>query len=186
MYSMKNIDGKESNTAKGVNIATEFNEFKDTLFNKKIIRHKMRRFLGKKHKMGTYEINKIWLSAFDDKRFVLDDRIHTLAYFHKDLKNRFSEMSINNKDSKSFSKMITNKNKFSIGGLIGVHVSSIVKLGCQDNLKPVYFFLRKKVLLRGWKSLVLFVRSKSFHKKINWLYIVLIASFYYVTYTVWD
>ena len=33
MYSMKNIDGKESNTAKGVNIATEFNEFKDTLFN---------------------------------------------------------------------------------------------------------------------------------------------------------
>ena len=35
MYSMKNIDGKESNTAKGVNIATEFNDFKATLFNKK-------------------------------------------------------------------------------------------------------------------------------------------------------
>ena len=35
MYSMKIIDGKESNTAIGVNIATEFNEFKDTLFNKK-------------------------------------------------------------------------------------------------------------------------------------------------------
>ena len=35
MYSMKNIDGKEFNTAKGVNIATEFNEFKATLFNKK-------------------------------------------------------------------------------------------------------------------------------------------------------
>ena len=28
-------DGKEYNTAKGVNIATEFNEFRDTLFNKK-------------------------------------------------------------------------------------------------------------------------------------------------------
>ena len=41
MYSMKNIDGKESNTAKGGNIATEFNEFKDTLFNKKIMRHKI-------------------------------------------------------------------------------------------------------------------------------------------------
>ena len=27
IHSMKNIDGKESNTAKGVNIATEFNEF---------------------------------------------------------------------------------------------------------------------------------------------------------------
>ena len=35
MNSVKNIDGKESNTAKGVNIAIEFNEFKDTLFNKK-------------------------------------------------------------------------------------------------------------------------------------------------------
>ena len=35
MHSMKNIDGKESNTAKGVNIATEFNEFEGTLFNKK-------------------------------------------------------------------------------------------------------------------------------------------------------
>ena len=35
MYSMKNIYGKESNTAKGDNIATNFNELKDTLFNKK-------------------------------------------------------------------------------------------------------------------------------------------------------
>ena len=43
LNSKKNIDGKESNMAEGVNIATEFNEFKDTLFKKKIIRHKMRR-----------------------------------------------------------------------------------------------------------------------------------------------
>ena len=38
MYSMKNIDGKESYTTKGVNIATELDEFKDTLFNKKVLR----------------------------------------------------------------------------------------------------------------------------------------------------
>ena len=67
VYSTKNIDGKESNMAKGVNIAPEFNEFKDTLFNKKIIRHKMRRIQGKKHKMGTYEINKIFLSVLMTK-----------------------------------------------------------------------------------------------------------------------
>ena len=36
MHSIKSIDGKESNTAKGMNIATEFNEFKDTLFNKTV------------------------------------------------------------------------------------------------------------------------------------------------------
>ena len=35
MCSMKNIDGKESNKAKGVNIASEFNEFKDTYLTKK-------------------------------------------------------------------------------------------------------------------------------------------------------
>ena len=39
----------------------------------------------------------------DDERFVLDDRIHTLACFHKDLKNRFSQMIKNKKDSKRFS-----------------------------------------------------------------------------------
>ena len=71
MYSMKKIDGKESSTAKGVNIATEFNEFKDVPFNKKTIRHKMKRIQAKKHKVGTYEIDKISLSCFDDKRFVL-------------------------------------------------------------------------------------------------------------------
>ena len=83
---MRNIDGKESNTAKRINIATEFNEFKNNLFNKKILRHKMRRIQGKNHKMGTYEMNKISLSVFDDKRFVSNDGIHTLAYFHKDIK----------------------------------------------------------------------------------------------------
>ena len=80
----KKIDVSESSTAKGVNIATEFHEFKDVLFNKKNIRHKMKRIQAKKHKIGTYEIDKISLSCFDDKRYVLDDGIHTLAYFHKD------------------------------------------------------------------------------------------------------
>ena len=57
MYSIKKIDGRETNTAKGVNIATEFNEFKDVLFNKKIIRHKMKSIQAKYHKIGTYEID---------------------------------------------------------------------------------------------------------------------------------
>ena len=35
IYSIKNIDGEESNTAKRVNIETEFNEFKDTFLIKK-------------------------------------------------------------------------------------------------------------------------------------------------------
>ena len=46
----------------------------------------MRRIQRKKHKLGTYDIDKISLSCFDGKRYVLDDEIHTLTYFHKDLK----------------------------------------------------------------------------------------------------
>ena len=42
----------------------------------------MKRIQAKKHKIGTYEIDKISLSCFDDKRYVLDNGIHTLAYFH--------------------------------------------------------------------------------------------------------
>ena len=86
MYSLKNIDGKETNTAKGVSVATEFKKFKDTLLNKKVMRHKMRRPQAKKHKLGTYKINKKSWSCFDDKRSVLKDGIHTRAYFQKVLK----------------------------------------------------------------------------------------------------
>ena len=39
-----------------------------------------------KTKNLTFKINKISLLCFDDKRFVLDDDIHMLAYFHKNLR----------------------------------------------------------------------------------------------------
>ena len=84
MYSMKKIDGKECNTAKGVSVATEFNEF-NVLFNKKIMRQKkLRRIQAKNHKFGTYEIDNHYL--FSMTKYVSKDGIHMLAYFHKDLK----------------------------------------------------------------------------------------------------
>ena len=58
----------------------------------------MKRIQSKKHKIGTYEINKISLSCFDDKRFVLNDGIHTLTYFHKDLKKQI--LTDNQKEKK--------------------------------------------------------------------------------------
>ena len=85
MYAMKNIDGKESIVAKGVNIATEVNEFKYTLFSKRIATNKIR-IQSKKHTIGTYKVNKMSLTCFDDKRYVWDDGIHTLADFHEDFK----------------------------------------------------------------------------------------------------
>ena len=86
VHFMLSDNGKESNTAKGINTATEFNKLKETLFEKKVIRHKMKSIQGKKQRIGTYEIMKTWLSCFHDKKLVLDYGIHTLAYFHKDLK----------------------------------------------------------------------------------------------------
>ena len=35
------------------------------------------------YKLGTYEIEKISVSCFDDKRYVLDGGIYAVAYFHK-------------------------------------------------------------------------------------------------------
>ena len=67
-----------------MNVATESDGFKDVLCNEKVIRHKMKRIQSKKHKLGTYEIDKISLSCFGDKRYVVDDGIRMLAHFHKD------------------------------------------------------------------------------------------------------
>ena len=44
----------------------------------------MRRIQSQKHKSGTYELDKISWSCFDNKGYVLDDEIYTLAYFNKD------------------------------------------------------------------------------------------------------
>ena len=58
----------------------------------------MKRIQAKKHKIGIYEIDKISLSCFDDKRFVLDDGIHTLAYFHKDCNKKCDKNENENKN----------------------------------------------------------------------------------------
>ena len=57
------------------------------MVNKKIVRHNMKRIQSKLHEIGTYDVFKISLSCFDHKRYVLDDGINALAYFHKDIKN---------------------------------------------------------------------------------------------------
>ena len=46
----------------------------------------MKRIQSKLHKIGTY-VYKISLSCFDDKRYVLDNGVNTLAYFHKNIRD---------------------------------------------------------------------------------------------------
>ena len=57
------------------------------MFNKKVVRHNMKIIQSKLHGLGTYDVYKISLSCFDDKRYVSDDGVNTLTYFHKDIRN---------------------------------------------------------------------------------------------------
>ena len=61
MYCIVFDDDTEVNTAKEVNTSIEFNEYEDVLLNEKIIGHKMKRNQIKKHKIDTYDVNKISL-----------------------------------------------------------------------------------------------------------------------------
>ena len=44
---------------------------KDVLLNNKYLRHLMNRIQSNNHRIGTYEINQISLSCFDDKIRIL-------------------------------------------------------------------------------------------------------------------
>ena len=85
MYSLLACNDKEVNKAKVVNLKLKLKEYFDVLFNKRVVRHKMKKILSEKHSVGTYYLNKIRLSYFDDKRYILDDGINTLAYVHKNI-----------------------------------------------------------------------------------------------------
>ena len=64
-------------------------KYYDVFINRKIMRHTMKRIQSELHKIGTYEICKIFLSCFDDKTYILDDDFNSLTYFRKDiLKNK--------------------------------------------------------------------------------------------------
>ena len=85
MYSFISVDNEEVTKAKGINKKIRHKEFVSVLFNKKVMRHSMKRTQNKLHKIGTYDDCKISLSCFDDKGYILDDSVNTLAYFHKDI-----------------------------------------------------------------------------------------------------
>ena len=92
MFSLVSVGGKENKKTKGVNknVVKSFRhrELVDVLFNRKIMRHNMERIQRKLHRIWTYDACKISLSSFDDKRYLLDDGINSLAHFHKDIRSQ--------------------------------------------------------------------------------------------------
>ena len=50
--------------------------------------HKMKTIRSEKHQLGSYEINKVSLSCFDDKRYLHKDGKTSYAYGHKNIKQK--------------------------------------------------------------------------------------------------
>ena len=92
MYSYIKDNRTGGKTAKGIkkivikkNITHE--NYKETLFNNKQMCHIMKTIRSQNHELGSYEINKVSLSYFDDKRYILEDGINSYAYGHYSIKH---------------------------------------------------------------------------------------------------
>ena len=76
MYSYIKDDEKDGKPAKGIKkniIKNEINygDYKNALFNNQQMHHRIKTIRSKNHKLGSYEINKVSLSCFVDKRLKL-------------------------------------------------------------------------------------------------------------------
>ena len=64
----------------------QFDDYRECVFSRKEQHRKMIVIRSHCHEIYTEEINKITLSSDNDKRVIMTDGIHTLAYGHKILK----------------------------------------------------------------------------------------------------
>ena len=91
MYSYIKDNEKGEKTAKGIkkniiinNIKHE--DYKNMLMNNEQMHHKMKTIRSQRHQLGSYEINKVSLSCFDDKRYIHDNGMSSYAYGHYKIK----------------------------------------------------------------------------------------------------
>ena len=87
MYSIQLNNDVELKRAKGithnvVNKNIKHADFPRVLKDSTQMRHEMNLLLNRKHTIYGVTMNKISLSAYDDKRYLLDDGITSLSYGH--------------------------------------------------------------------------------------------------------
>ena len=87
MYSILEACGSNIKKAKGVKKIVvkkqiRHEQYKECLFDCKTHRHEMNVLRSKGHKIYGQRLNKISLSPFDSKRYILDNGKDTLAYGH--------------------------------------------------------------------------------------------------------
>ena len=88
MYSYMKDNQKGEKKAKGIkkNVIKKditHEDYKKTLFNNKQMYHKMKTIRSENHQLSSYELNKVSLCCFDDKRYIHDNGITSYAYGHK-------------------------------------------------------------------------------------------------------
>ena len=87
MYSYMKDNQKGGKTAKGIKKNTikkdiTHENYRQTIFEQKQMQHRMKTIRSQNHQLGSYEINKVSLSCFDDKRYILENGINSYAYGH--------------------------------------------------------------------------------------------------------
>ena len=92
LYSFIMEDGKENKRCKGVKkqvveSSITHEDYKTCLRTGKEQLRKQNILRSYEHEVYTEEVNKIALSSIDDKRYILGDGIHTLAWGHHKIKN---------------------------------------------------------------------------------------------------
>ena len=93
LYSYKMLDGSEDKKCNGVTNnftkkSIQFDDYRECLLRRKEQHRKLNVIRRHCHKIYTEEINKIALSSDDDKRVIMVDAIHTLAYGHTNFKKK--------------------------------------------------------------------------------------------------
>ena len=87
MYSYIKNDEKGGKTTKGIkkNVIKnnqKYEDYKNTLINNEQMHHKMKTIRSQRHKLGSYEINKVSLSCFNEKHYIHDNGMSSYAYAH--------------------------------------------------------------------------------------------------------
>ena len=87
MYSYVKDNAGGGKTAKGIKKQVikkdiRHEDYKHVLFNNKRMHHTMRVIRSNYHQLGSFKLNKISLSCFDDKRYIHDNGITSYAYGH--------------------------------------------------------------------------------------------------------
>jgi hypothetical protein len=164
-------------TAKGVkkyvikNKLTHDN-FKGVIKKKEQMRHNMNTMRSVKHNVGTYEMRKVTLSCFDDKRHLLNDGVTSYAYGNKNIRKSPKDEIVEVKEGKAQEvyklEEIQKSQSFEIHNNPEVKVTieeEIVKMKMPriEYIQPEDAFLLKVIIVRKKE------RELSYSKQMMWL-----------------